>query len=149
VFEPLRVVRSTFSRKQPPRPDQVNWMNRHLERLPAVIALTPVAAMAWVLTDARGSILEMSAAAERLFCVTKRSTRGRSIFLFFDIGRQDLMRDAMAAALGRAVTVSTRLRPKERRRVSVCLRIEPQSASTAVLANIIWTVEPGPATPRV
>ncbi len=124
-------------------------MNRHLERLPAVIPLTPDAAMAWVLTDARGSVLEMSAAAERLFCVSKRPTRGRSIFLFFDVGRQNLMRDAMAAALGRTVTVSTRLRPKERRRVAVCLRIEPQPGTPAVLANVIWTVETAPETHRV
>ena len=105
--------------------------------------------MAWVLTDPQGSVLEMSAAAERLFSVTQRSTRGRSIFLFFDIDRQVLMRDATGAALGKAVTVSTRLRPKERRPLTVRLRIEPQSGTQTVLANLIWTVLPVPEAGRL
>ena len=124
-------------------------MNRHLQSSPAVISPTPQAAMAWVLTDPQGSILEMSAGAERLFSVSQRPTRGRSIFLFFDIGRQDLMRDATEAALGRTLTVSTRLRPKERRPVTVRLRIEPQSETRIVLANLIWTVLPVPETGRL
>jgi PAS domain-containing protein len=124
-------------------------MNRHLQSSPAVIAPTPHAAMVWVLTDPQGSILEMSAAAERLFSVSQRSTRGRSVVLFFDINRQDLMRDVTAAALGRAVTVSTRLRPKERRHVTVRLRIEPQSKAPIVLANLIWTVLRVPETGRL
>jgi hypothetical protein len=94
----------------------------------------------WVRTDPQGYILDMCPAAERLFGLKRRGATARSIYLFFDVGRQNVMRGVRTAACGRSVTVATRFRPIQRKPFVVCIRIEPDS--DAALPNLVWTIEP-------
>jgi hypothetical protein len=81
----------------------------------------------------------MCPAAERLFGLKRRGATARSIYLFFDVGRQNVMRVVRTASFGHSVTVATRFRPRERKPFIVCVQVQPDS--DAALANLVWTIE--------
>jgi CheY-like chemotaxis protein len=78
----------------------------------------------WLVTDARGVILEASSLGAHLLSASQRGLRQRSLIVFFEHDR-DGWRDAMVRAdRGERIVRSGHIRPKERRPVRVQVQIQ-------------------------
>jgi CheY-like chemotaxis protein len=78
----------------------------------------------WVVTDAQGTILDASQQGARLLSATVRGLMRRSLIVFFEHDRDHWHGAMTRASAGERVTLSGRLRPKERRPVAVRVAIE-------------------------
>ncbi len=78
----------------------------------------------WLVTDARGVILEASSLGAHLLSASQRGLRQRNLIVFFEHDR-DGWRDAMVRAdRGERIVRSGHLRPKERRPIRVQVQIQ-------------------------
>jgi DNA-binding NarL/FixJ family response regulator len=93
----------------------------------------------WVVTDNDGSILETSALGARLLSGTHRGLQRRNLIVFFEQDR-DAWRIAMSrAATGERVFRSGRLRPKERRPLTV--RVQVEKTLDGARPMLLWTFQ--------
>ena len=80
---------------------------------------------AWIVTDLQGLILDVSPEAASMLSGTARGLQHRSLLIFFDQDRA-VWRDAMLrAGRGERILRAGRLRPKERRPITVRAEILP------------------------
>lgn len=93
----------------------------------------------WVVTDNDGTILETSALGARLLSGTHRGLQRRNLIVFFEQDR-DAWRAAMTrASAGELVFRSGRLRPKERRPLTV--RVQIEKTADAARPMLLWTFQ--------
>ncbi len=91
----------------------------------------------WIVTDDQGVILHASAEGAKLLSGTPRSVQQRSLLVFFEQDR-DAWREAMSRAWrGERVMRSGRLRPKERRPITV--QVEIKNTIDEVPPALVWT----------
>ena len=93
----------------------------------------------WLVTDPQGVILDASPEAARLLSGTRRGLQQRSLIVFFEQEREAWRAAMTRASLGDRVTRSGRLRPKERRPITVRARIA-QAVDWGRPA-LLWTFE--------
>jgi CheY-like chemotaxis protein len=101
-------------------------------------------AAAWIVTDAAGHILDISAEGARLLNLSARGARGRSLPAFFTQNRPRLLDDLLRAAEGTLIERSVTLQPRDRkaRPVHLALLLVPTAPGERV--QIRWElVEPG------
>lgn len=88
----------------------------------------PRASSAWVISDERGIILDASAEAARLLNGSRRGLQQRNLIIFFDDDRAAWQNALARACSGERVVRSGRLRPKERRPVTLSVEIVRSTA---------------------
>lgn len=102
----------------------------------------PRASPAWVISDERGIILDASAEAARLLNGSRRGLQQRSLILFFDDDRAGWHSAVARACSGERVVRSGRLRPKERRPVTLSVEIVRSTGSQRPALH--WALEVHP-----
>jgi hypothetical protein len=109
--------------------------------------MTAVAgALPWVITDARGDVLEASATASALFNVSLKAMRQRSLYSFFDGDRDVWINTAAEMRPDAPVERSSTMRPRERRPMTVAVRLTRETNSPA--SNLVWVFELLSVAPR-
>ena len=97
---------------------------------------------AWIVTDDRGVMLEISGPGHRLLNLSARGALGRSLPPFFDGERHQVFIDMSRALEGQVVQRQTQLRPRDRRPFAVNYEVcrEPMPDQSA--ARLRWMLEP-------
>ncbi len=104
---------------------------------PAAVADDP-----WLVTDAAGQILELSAGAGRLLNLSARGARSRNLLAFFSENRPKLMTEILRAAEGIAIDRSTVLRPRDRRPVRVRIDVSRVPHDPGDRVELRWVIAP-------
>ena len=106
--------------------------------LNVVDASAPPRSELWLVTDAAGEILDLSAAAARLLNLSVRGARGRKLPTFLPEDRPRLLRELLHAADGAIVQRSTVLQPRDRRarRIRFDIAAEPQTPGAR--ERLLW-----------
>ena len=95
-----------------------------------------------VVTDLCGRIRDVSSQGARLLNVTPRGLFQRNLVTFFDAGREIWQDAVRRASAGESVELTGRLRPKERRPVSVSVRIISRTGAAGI--SLEWSIAPLP-----
>jgi CheY-like chemotaxis protein len=97
---------------------------------------------AWIVTDDRGVMLEISGPGHRLLNLSARGALGRAIPPFFDGDRHQVFMDMTRALDGQVVHRDAVLRPRDRRPFKVTFEVRREPASGSAVARLRWTLEP-------
>lgn len=93
-----------------------------------------------VVTDSCGRIQYTSNEGARLLNATPRGLFQRSLVTFFDAGREVWQDAVRRASAGEFVELAGRLRPKERKPLSVIVRITSRTAAAGI--TLEWSIVP-------
>lgn len=98
---------------------------------------------AWIVTDDRGVMVEISGPGHRLLNLSARGALGRNLPAFFAGERHQVFGDIARALDGHVAQRQAQLRPRDRRPFSVAYEIcrEPAVAGSAV-PRLRWAFEP-------
>jgi CheY-like chemotaxis protein len=97
---------------------------------------------AWIVTDDRGVMVEISGPAHRLLNLSARGALGRNLTAFFGGDRHHVFQDIARALDGQVSCRALPLRPRDRRPFSVRFEIEREPADSGSLPRLRWTIEP-------
>ena len=96
-----------------------------------------------VVTDLAGRIQEISRQGARLLNGTARGLFQRNLITFFDAGREVWQDAVRRASAGETVELTGRLRPKERRPLTVTVNISSRTCAAGI--TLEWSIAPLPA----
>jgi CheY-like chemotaxis protein len=98
---------------------------------------------AWIVTDDRGVMVEISGPGHRLLNLSARGALGRNLPAFFAGERHQVFGDISRALDGHVTQREAQIRPRDRRPFTIAYEIcrEPSIASSAV-PRLRWTLEP-------
>ena len=102
----------------------------------------PAPAEAWILTDAIGNILDLSAEATKLLNLSARGARGRSLPAFFTDNRSKLITEVLRASEGLIIDRMGTLQPRDRRPLRVHLDVSPQPYEPGERVQLRWVISP-------
>jgi DNA-binding response OmpR family regulator len=107
-----------------------------------------VDAEAWIVTDDRGVMVEISGPGHRLLNLSARGALGRSLPAFFAGERHQVFGDMTRALDGHVAQREANIRPRDRRPFAVAYEIcrEPSSPGHGV-PRLRWLLEPVPHSP--
>lgn len=98
---------------------------------------------AWIVTDDRGVMMEISGPGHRLLNLSARGALGRALPPFFDGERHQVFIDISRALEGQVAQRKAQLRPRDRRpftvRYEICQESTPGGSTTPRLR---WVLEP-------
>jgi CheY-like chemotaxis protein len=98
---------------------------------------------AWIVTDDRGVMVEISGPGHRLLNLSARGALGRNLPAFFAGERHQVFGDIARALDGHVAQREAQMRPRDRRPFTVAYEIcrEPSVSGSAV-PRLRWTLEP-------
>jgi CheY-like chemotaxis protein len=97
---------------------------------------------AWIVTDDRGLMLEISGPGHRLLNLSARGALGRALPPFFDGERHQVFIDMSHALDGQIRRRDAVLRPRDRRPFTVHFEISRESAPGSSVPRLRWVLEP-------
>jgi CheY-like chemotaxis protein len=97
---------------------------------------------AWIVTDDRGVMLEISGPGHRLLNLSARGALGRSLPAFFAGERHQVFDDIARALDGHVSQREAQLRPRDRRPFSVAYEICREPSTNYAIPRLRWTLEP-------
>jgi CheY-like chemotaxis protein len=97
---------------------------------------------AWIVTDDRGLMLEVSGPGHRLLNLSARGALGRSLPAFFDGERHHVFGDIARALDGHVVRREAQMRPRDRRPFTVSYEISREPSTDSALLRLRWTLGP-------
>jgi CheY-like chemotaxis protein len=97
---------------------------------------------AWVVTDDRGVMMEISGPCHRLLNLSARGALGRALPPFFDGERHQLFIDMGRALEGQVTQREALLRPRDRRPFVVRFEICREPVAGSGLPRLRWVLEP-------
>jgi CheY-like chemotaxis protein len=100
---------------------------------------------AWIVTDDRGVMVEISGPGHRLLNLSARGALGRNLPAFFAGERHQVFGDMARALDGHVTRRDAQLRPRDRRPFTISYEIcrEPSNGAAA-MPRLRWTLEPHP-----
>ena len=101
---------------------------------------------AWIVTDDRGVMLEISGPGHRLLNLSARGALGRSLPAFFAGERHQVFGDISRALDGHVANREAHMRPRDRRPFAVAYEICREPSSDSAVPRLRWTLEPIRAT---
>ena len=123
---------------EPVPPDRlVQVIRRFLEPGPVTAEVE-----AWIVTDDRGVMMEISGPGHRLLNLSARGALGRALPPFFDGERHQVFIDMARAVEGHVVQREALLRPRDRRPFTVRFEICKEPSTGAALPRLRWQLEP-------
>jgi DNA-binding response OmpR family regulator len=103
---------------------------------------------AWIVTDDRGVMLEISGPGHRLLNLSARGALGRNLPAFFAGERHQVFGDISRALDGHVAQREAQMRPRDRRPFAVAYEICREPTGSGV-PRLRWTLEPlSPAAPH-
>lgn len=97
---------------------------------------------AWIVTDDRGVMVEVSGAGHRLLNLSARGALGRNLTAFFAGDRHQVFADMSRALDGQVAQREATLRPRDRRPFPLCFEICREPSSGGSVPRLRWTLEP-------
>jgi CheY-like chemotaxis protein len=97
---------------------------------------------AWIVTDDRGVMLEISGPGHRLLNLSARGALGRSLPAFFAGERHQVFGDIARALDGHVSQREAQVRPRDRRPFSVAYEICREPSTESAVPRLRWTLEP-------
>lgn len=97
---------------------------------------------AWIVTDDRGLMLEISGPGHRLLNLSARGALGRNLTAFFAGDRHLVFGDIARALDGQVVEREVRLRPRDRRPFTVRFEVVRETTEGLSIPRLRWTLEP-------
>ena len=97
---------------------------------------------AWIVTDDRGVMLEISGPGHRLLNLSARGALGRSLPAFFAGERHQVFADIARALDGHVSQREAQVRPRDRRPFSVAYEICREPSTGNAVPRLRWTLEP-------
>lgn len=97
---------------------------------------------AWLVTDDRGIVMEISGPGHRLLNLSARGALGRNLTAFFAGDRHLVFGDMARALDGQVVERQIQLRPRDRRPVTLRYEVARESSNGTSLPRLHWTFEP-------
>ena len=97
---------------------------------------------AWIVTDDRGTMLEISGPGHRLMNLSARGALGRALPPFFDGERHQLFIDMSRALEGQVPQRRAMFRPRDRRPFAVTYEICREPMTGDSVARLRWLLEP-------
>jgi DNA-binding response OmpR family regulator len=116
----------------------VQIIRRFLE--PGQFAVTETEA--WIVTDDRGVMLEISGPGHRLLNLSARGALGRSLPAFFAGERHQVFGDIARALDGHVAQREAQVRPRDRRPFSVAYEICREPSAQNAIPRLRWSLEP-------
>jgi CheY-like chemotaxis protein len=152
---PVVMITSTYATSQGRQDGLASGADAYLiepvpaERLVHVVRhfLEPVTAGggdfdAWIVTDDRGVMVEISGPAHRLLNLSARGALGRNLPAFFAAERHLVFGDIARALDGQVPCRILAFRPRDRRPFKVRFEIEREPAIASGMPRLRWTLEP-------
>lgn len=99
---------------------------------------------AWIVTDDRGVMVEISGPGHRLLNLSARGALGRSLPPFFDGERHQVFIDMSRALEGNVTQRQALLRPRDRRPFTVSYEICRETSTGGSMPRLRWMFEPIP-----
>jgi CheY-like chemotaxis protein len=97
---------------------------------------------AWIVTDDRGVMLEISGPGHRLLNLSARGALGRNLPAFFAGERHQVFGDIARALDGHVAQREAQVRPRDRRPFSVAYEICREPSTGNAVPRLRWTLEP-------
>ena len=97
---------------------------------------------AWIVTDDRGVMLEISGPGHRLLNLSARGALGRSLPAFFAGERHQVFGDIARALDGHVGQRELQIRPRDRKPFAVAYEICREPSTDSAVPRIRWTLEP-------
>ena len=97
---------------------------------------------AWIVTDDRGVMIEISSPGHRLLNLSARGALGRNLTAFFGADRHHIFGDMSRALDGQIAHRQAILRPRDRRPFSVRFEICREPGEGSSLPRLRWLLEP-------
>jgi len=97
---------------------------------------------AWIVTDDRGVMLEISGPGHRLLNLSARGALGRSLPAFFAGERHQVFGDIARALDGHVPQRQAVMRPRDRKPFAVAYEICREPSNDSALPRLRWTLEP-------
>jgi len=116
----------------------LNVIRRFLE--PGTVPAVDVDA--WIVTDDRGVMLEISGPGHRLLNLSARGSLGRNLPAFFAGERHLVFGDMGRALSGQVAERQVQLRPRDRRAFTVRYEIVREPGDGSSVPRLRWTLEP-------
>lgn len=156
---PVVMITSTYGTAQGRQDGLASGADAYLmepvpaERLVQVIrrflepgSITAVEVDAWIVTDDRGVMLEISPPGHRLLNLSARGALGRSLPPFFDGERHRVFIDMSRALEGQPAARTALFRPRDRRPFTVRYEIHREVITGSPVPRLRWAIEPASAT---
>lgn len=116
----------------------VQIIRRFLDPAQTAVAETE----AWIVTDDRGVMLEISGPAHRLLNLSARGALGRSLPAFFASDRHQVFVDMARALDGQVAQREAQLRPRDRRPFAINFEICREPSTGSAVPRLRWAIEP-------
>src|SRR5687768_14773505 len=97
---------------------------------------------AWIVTDDRGVMLEISGPGHRLLNLSARGALGRSLPAFFAGERHQVFGDIARALDGHVGQRQSQLRPRDRKPFAVAYEICREPSTKGAIPRLRWALEP-------
>jgi CheY-like chemotaxis protein len=97
---------------------------------------------AWIVTDDRGVMIEISGPGHRLLNLSARGALGRALPPFFDGERHQIFIDMSHALDGQVKRRDAVLRPRDRRPFTVNFEITREPVPGSAIPRLRWSIEP-------
>jgi CheY-like chemotaxis protein len=101
---------------------------------------------AWIVTDDRGVMLEISGPGHRLLNLSARGALGRSLPAFFAGERHQVFGDIARALDGHVAQRDLQMRPRDRKPFVVSYEICREPSTHSSTTRLRWTMEPARST---
>lgn len=97
---------------------------------------------AWIITDDRGMIMEISEPGHRLLNLSARGAIGRNLAAFFPGDRHQVFGDIARALDGQVTKRETQMRPRDRRTFRAHVEISREVLTGSSQPRLRWVIEP-------
>lgn len=97
---------------------------------------------AWIVTDDRGVMVEISGPGHRLLNLSARGALGRNLTAFFGADRHYIFGDMSRALEGQVAGREAVMRPRDRRPFAVRFDISREPQSGIEVPRLRWSIEP-------
>lgn len=97
---------------------------------------------AWIVTDDRGVMLEISGPGHRLLNLSARGALGRSLPAFFAGERHQVFGDISRALDGHVAQREAQIRPRDRKPFGVSYEICREPTNDGAVPRLRWAIEP-------
>jgi DNA-binding response OmpR family regulator len=97
---------------------------------------------AWIVTDDRGVMLEISGPGHRLLNLSARGALGRSLPAFFAGERHQVFGDISRALDGHVAQREAQIRPRDRKPFALSYEICREPSTDSALPRLRWMLEP-------
>jgi CheY-like chemotaxis protein len=102
---------------------------------------------AWIVTDDRGMMLEISGPGHRLLNLSARGALGRNLTAFFAGERHQVFGDMTRALEGQVSGREAQIRPRDRRPFTVRFEVSREPSTSGSVPRLLWKIEPIPSGP--